>query len=106
MGAVRVTSRVNQWAATEEARIDRRVLEIATDIDRASAVLAPKLTGALVKSKRINRKGIGHYTISYGSGSVRYARKRHFENKKNPGTLRYLERGGDSVKRNIGKYFR
>jgi hypothetical protein len=106
MGAVRVTSRVNQWAASEEARIDRRVLEIATDIDRASAVLAPKLTGALVKSKQINRKGIASYTISYGSGSVRYARKRHFENKKNPGTLRYLERAGDSVKRNIRKYFR
>lgn len=104
MGSVNVSSHVIQWASKEEAALDRAVLGMATDIDRTSALLAPRLTGALINSKRINHKGIAHYSVSYGSYQVPYARRRHFENKKNPGTLQYLERAGDSVKGNLQKY--
>lgn len=45
------------------------------------------------------------FTVSFGSGSVEYARIRHYENKKNPQTLRYLERAGNAVaKRGIQAY--
>jgi hypothetical protein len=45
--------------------------------------------------------------VIFGGGGVRYARRRHFENKKNPQTLQYLYRAGDAVVRgNTDKYFR
>lgn len=104
MGSARVSSHIIEWASRKERDLDRVVLEMATDIDRTSAILAPKLTRALVNSKRINRKGIAHYSVSYGNSQVPYARRRHFENNKNPQTLKYLERAGDSVTKNIRKY--
>lgn len=104
MGSVSVRSNVIPWANKKEVDFDRAVLSLATDIDRTSAILAPKLTRALVNSKKINRKGTAHYSVSYGSAQVPYARRRHFENKKNPQTLEYLERAGDAAAKNIRKY--
>lgn len=98
---VSVTSRVIEWASKKERDLDLAVLQMATDIDRTSAQLAPTLTRALVNSKRIERAGMAHYKVSYNTP---YARRRHFENKKNPGTLRYLESAGDAAARNIRKY--
>lgn len=104
MGSATVRSRVIPWANKKEVDFDRAILSMATDIDRTSAILAPKLTRALVNSKRIIRKGVAHYSVVYGGGSVPYARRRHYENRKNPGTLLYLERAGDAASRNIRKY--
>lgn len=98
---VRVTSNVIAWSSRKEREIDLSVLQLATDIDRTSAALAPVLTRQLVNSKRIERKGNAHYSISYNTP---YARRRHFENKKNPGTLLYLKRAGDVASKNIRKY--
>lgn len=106
MGNVRVISRVIPWSASESKSNDRRVLEMVTDIHRDASILAPKLTRALVNSGRISRAGEAHYRVTFGGGNVPYARRRHFENKKNPQTLRYLERAGDNVVRNIGRYFK
>lgn len=77
---------------------------MATDVDRISAMLAPKLTRALVKSRKIERRGSAHYAVSFGNSQVPYARRRHFENKLHPETLLYLQRAGDAVKRNQRKY--
>ena len=104
MGRLRVTSRVIEWASGQERKFDFAVLSAVTDIDRTSAVLAPKLTRALVKSRKINRKGIAHYSVSYGNSQVPYARRRHFENQAHPETKGYLEKAGESAKRNFKKY--
>lgn len=86
-------------------------LEMATDIHRFASILAPKDKGTLVKSGRVKRLGAAAYEIVFGGTaggfSVPYAKRRHYENKKNPQTLRYLERAGDSVKRSgVEKYRR
>lgn len=104
--AVRVTSRLKQWTDKTERKLDEAVLEMATDIHRVSGMLAPKDTRALVNSGRIVRNGVANYSIIYGGGPVPYARRRHYENKKTPSSLRYLERGGDSVSRNVKRYLR
>ncbi len=106
--SVRVESNlISGWLPKTEFGIDKAVLEIATDIQRGASILAPKATGALKKSGKIERKGEADYVITYGNGSVPYARRRHFENQKSPGTLRYLEKAGDSVARgSIKKYLR
>lgn len=104
MGNIRFTSHIKQWVNEAEKKIDGTVLVMATDIHRVSAILAPKDSRTLVKSGRINRKGLGHYEVSYGGSAVPYARRRHFENKKNPQTLGYLAKAGDSVVRNAKRY--
>lgn len=106
MGRVRFTSRIKQWTSQTEGKLDLAVLEMATDIHRVSGLLAPKDTRALVNSGRIEREGKAHYKVIYGGGAVPYARRRHFENKKTPGSLRYLERAGDSTSRNVKRYLR
>jgi hypothetical protein len=103
---VRFTSRIKQWTAETDKKLDGAVLEMATDIDRGAKILGPKATRALVNSGRIKRKGQAHYSVIFGGGSVPYARRRHFENKKTPSSLRYLERSGDSVSRNVKRYIK
>lgn len=93
------------WDST--AGLERGLAEMATDIDTRAKVLAPKDTRALVNSGRIKRLSAVAYQISFGSSQVPYARRRHFENKKNPQTLGYLSRAADSVARSDkGKYFK
>jgi hypothetical protein len=106
MGRVRVTSRIGKWTSTTERKLDLAVLEIATDIDRVATTLAPHATGALANSGRVVRDGSAHYRVIYGGGAIPYARRRHYENKKTPSSLRYLERAGDQAARNINRYLR
>lgn len=106
--SVTVTSTLlSRWLPKTEAGLDKAVLEMATDIDRLAKTLAPKQTGALKKSGRIERLGNADYAVVFGGNRVPYARRRHYENNANPQTLRYLERAGDSISRgSIKKYLR
>jgi len=110
MGKSRFTSILkSRWLPATEKSLDIVALEMATDIHRIATTLAPKATRNLVNSGRIERKGSGKYNIVFGGNgggfSVPYAKRRHYENNKNPQTLRYLERAGDAVKRgSVVKY--
>lgn len=108
MGKVKFKSVLGTvWLGATTAQLDAAALEIATDIDRRAKILAPVDTRALVNSGRIERIGIAAFKIIFGSSKVPYARIRHFENRKNPQTLGYLEKAGDSVARgNVDKYLR
>ena len=106
MGRVRFTSRINKWEANTEEKLDFAVLEMATDVHRVASVLAPKASRALVNSGRIRKEGRAHYIVIFGGGLVPYALRRHYENLKTPGSLRYLERAGDSTSRNFKRYIR
>ena len=61
-----------------------------------ATMIAPKLTGELRSDGRVETIDTS-VVVMFGDGRVPYARRRHFENRKNPGTLNYLARGGDSV---------
>lgn len=106
MGNVRFTSRIKQWTDKTEHQLDIGMLELVTDVHRAAGVLAPKASRALVNSGRIKREGQAHYKVIFGGGSVPYARRRHFENRKTPSSIHYLERAGDAAGRNIKRYLR
>lgn len=93
------------WDSTKG--LERGLAEMATDIHRRASILAPKDTRALVNSGKIRKTGAQEYTIGFGSSVVRYALRRHFENKKNPQTLGYLSKAADGVARSDkGKYFK
>jgi len=89
-----------------EQDIKGGLLEMANDIRTRAIILAPVETGALRNSGLV-QSIINGYRIQFGSSRVPYARRRHFENRKNPQTLGYLVRASDSVVRgNMSKYFR
>lgn len=104
--AVRFTSRIKEWSAETETKLDKAVLQIATDIDRVAKINAPKSSRALVNSAVIEKNNSADYTIRFGGGRVRYARRRHYENRKTPSSLLYLELAGDDTSRNIKKYLK
>lgn len=95
------------WSNQPESALDKGVLEMTTDIHKRAGIIAPKETRALLNSGRIERVRQFTYRVRFGSSRVPYALIRHFVNFKNPQTLRYLERAGDSVSRgSTAKYFR
>ena len=103
MGGFKSNSRA--WLSSESKVLARAERGLAQVILNRATMLAPVLTGALVEDGRVEKNPNGHHSVVFGSNDVPYARRRHFENKKNPQTLHYLKRAGDSVaKENIKKY--
>lgn len=90
----------------EESRVLDKAEELVTQVMLIrSDVLAPYDQGDLVSSGRVEKNPLGGRSVVFGGPSAPHARRRHFENKKNPQTLEYLKRGGDSVaKESIKKY--
>ena len=98
-------SNARAFIAQERRRWDR-VEEIMAGVILTRAImLAPRKSGALRGNGMVEKNAEGHRSVVFGDKSVPYARRRHFENKKNPQTLEYLRKAGDSVaKENIKKY--
>lgn len=102
---VRVTMKPN-WQGNIAKELNKGLLSLTLDIHKRSTVLAPKDTRALVNSGKVSSVTDG-YKVSYGSSRVPYARRRHFENRKNPQTKLYLSNAGENAMRgDIGKHFR
>lgn len=100
-------SNANSWFKQEEAILKRTQRNMAGVTVNRAQMLAPKDTGALISSGRVV-EGNGKATAVFGGADVGvpYARRRHYENKKNPQTLHYLKRAGDSVvKEGVKKYY-
>lgn len=60
-------------------------------------MIAPKDTGDLSRNGRVEDTDEYTTTVTFGDSDVPYARRRNFENKKNPQTLNYLKRAGDGI---------
>lgn len=91
---IRINTR-NRLRAMAEATLQR------------SRMLAPELTGSLKADGRVEESDGDELeaSVAYGSPSVPYARRRHFENNLHPDTKYYLQNAGDSVaKEGINKY--
>lgn len=98
---------VSKWVPRTVQELDAGVAEAATDILRRGVILAPVDKRNLVNSGRIERIYAGFYRIIFGSSKVPYAELRHRINRKNPQTIGYLAKAGNSVKRSDPrKYFR
>ena len=104
---VKVIDRSPAWLKTQEINLDNAVRQMAHTILSDSRMIAPVLTGALRADGRVNKQGSASYEVEFGDARVPYARRRHFENRKNPQTLYYLERAGDRVaKQGIGGFIK
>lgn len=104
--SVKITLNANWGKVLQPKFLTEGLLEMTTDVHKRATILAPKDSRALVNSGTIDPVTDG-FKVTYGSSRVPYARRRHFENKKNPQTLGYLAKAGDSVVRgDTSKYFR
>lgn len=102
------TSYGKSWLSSETKRTRNVEQAIGDVIKNRAIMLAPEDTGKLKRSGRVVKKPSGGVSIIFGGEDVGvpYALRRHFENKKNPQTLLYLEKAGNSVvKENIKKYY-
>lgn len=101
------TSFADKWLAREAAVLKRTELAMASAMVNRGRMLAPHLTGALKASGRVVADSKGTSAVFGGAEiGVPYARRRHFENRKNPQTLLYLQKAGDSVaKEGVSKYY-
>lgn len=102
--SVKFTSRIKGWSEKTAKQLDVSMLNLATVIHRDAGNLAPVDTGALVASGRVERHGEGDYSIIFGGGEVPYAKRRHWQNRRNPQTLHYLLRAGDANSRSFKQY--
>jgi hypothetical protein len=103
MGGFRSNAR--QWLKQEAEVLERAEEAMAGVMVTRATMLAPKASGDLRDNGRVEKNLDGSHAAVFGDASVPYARRRHFENKKNPQTLHYLKRAGDSVaKENVKKY--
>lgn len=105
MGGFKSNSKA--WLNSEEAVLKRTVRNMAGVMVNRGQMLAPKDTGALRSSGRVVGKGTKVSAVFGGQDvGVPYARRRHYENFKNPQTLLYLEKAGNSVvKEGVKKYY-
>ena len=99
MGVTVKSNLVSKWTPETLRKLDVAVLSLATRVHRDASRYAPRDTGNLIASGRVQRSGEARYSVVFGGGSVRYARRRHYENRKTPSSLRYLERAGDQNSR-------
>lgn len=100
-------SNSDSWFRRESETLKRAEKMMAQVMVNRAKMLAPVDTGALVQSGRVQINPDGSVSAIFGGGDVPYALRRHFENKKNPQTLNYLKRAGDSVvKEGAAKYIK
>lgn len=91
-------------------KIDRAVQQgfsvglknLGNGVGKYSMILAPRLSGDLVRSLRVSTND-NSVEVSYNTP---YATRRHYENYKNPGTKKYLERGLAAAAKNLDDYFK
>lgn len=93
-----------KWLKITQEQYNQAVAKMSKSIKNLASVLAPVDSGDLRESGKISQTG-SSATITFGGGSVKYARLRHYVNNKNPQTKYYLERAGDAVtKKGIQPY--
>lgn len=61
-------------------------------------MLAPVLSGDLKMNGRVEKIPNG-VSVVFGDSRIPYARRRHFENRKSPATINYLERAGNQTRK-------
>lgn len=92
------------YLKVQQQNIKNAQRAMADSILNTAMIRAPKLTGALRSDGRVEMRDTS-MAIVFGDSRVPYARRRHYENKKNPQTLNYLKSAGDEITKRGIKYY-
>lgn len=91
-------SKMDVYAQIQRLNMQKELEAKAEKTLGRARMLAPVLSGDLKMNGRVEKKENG-VSVVFGDNRIPYARRRHFENRKNPSTINYLERAGDQTKK-------
>lgn len=100
MAKVKVTfrSKMKAYLQVQQMNMQKELEAKAEKTLGRARMLAPVLSGDLKMNGRVEKIPNG-VSVVFGDSRIPYARRRHFENRKNPATLNYLERAGDQTRK-------
>ena len=91
-------SKMDVYAQIQRLNMQKELEAKAEKTLGRARMLAPVLSGDLKMNGRVEKIENG-ISVVFGGNRIPYARRRHFENRKNPATINYLERAGDQTKK-------
>lgn len=91
-------SKMDVYAQIQRLNMQKELEAKAEKTLGRARMLAPVLSGDLKMNGRVEKIQNG-VSVVFGDNRIPYARRRHFENRKNPSTINYLERAGDQTKK-------
>ena len=100
MEKVKVTfnSKMKAYLQVQRLNMQKELEAKAEKTLGRARMLAPVLSGDLKMNGRVEKIPNG-VSVVFGDSRIPYARRRHFENRKNPATINYLERAGNQTKK-------
>lgn len=100
MAKVKVTfqSKMKAYLQVQQMNMQKELEAKAEKTLGRARMLAPVLSGDLKMNGRVEKIPNG-VSVVFGDSRIPYARRRHFENRKSPATLNYLERAGDQTRK-------
>nr|DAM56798.1 MAG TPA: putative tail-component [Caudoviricetes sp.] len=100
MAKVKVTfrSKMKAYLQVQQMNMQKELEAKAEKTLGRARMLAPVLSGDLKMNGRVEKIPNG-VSVIFGDSRIPYARRRHFENRKSPATLNYLERAGDQTRK-------
>lgn len=100
MAKVEVTfnSKMKAYLQVQRLNMQKELEAKAEKTLGRARILAPVLSGDLKMNGRVEKIPNG-VSVVFGDSRIPYARRRHFENRKNPATINYLERAGNQTKK-------
>ncbi len=103
--SVKFIDKSSEFIKSQEKDYSSATSRMCNSIVQLARILAPVDNGDLRDSGKVVKDSNNGSSAVFGGGKVKYARRRHYENRKNPQTLLYLERAGDAVaKKGIKNY--
>lgn len=91
-------SKMDVYAQIQRLNMQKELEAKAEKTLGRARMLAPVLSGDLKMNGRVEKIPNG-VSVVFGDSRIPYARRRHFENRKNPSTINYLERAGNQTKK-------
>lgn len=91
-------SKMNVYVQIQQLNMKKELEAKAEKTLGRARMLAPVLSGDLKMNGRVEKIPNG-VSVIFGDSRIPYARRRHFENSKNPATIHYLERAGNQTKK-------
>lgn len=100
MARVKVTfnSKMKAYLQVQRLNMQKELEAKAEKTLGRARMIAPVLSGDLKMNGRVEKIENG-VSVVFGDSRIPYARRRHFENRKNPATTNYLEQAGDQTKK-------
>ena len=97
---MKIDSKATAFIRVQQQNLKNAGRAMANRIESDAEMRAPKLTGTLRSDGRVEESQEGDtwkYKVVFGDSRVPYARRRHFENRKNPQTKYYLQNAAENI---------